>query len=239
MPRPLRPIAEGLVYHVINRGNGRQSVFFRDEDYLAFLEAVGDLKERKPFELYGYCLMSNHIHLLLRPLEVPISRIVQSLLVSHTQRYHRCHKTCGHVWQGRFKSPVIQDDEHLLCVLRYMEANPLRAKMVASAGEYRWSSFATHGLGEPSELLDPVPAYEALSAYPAVRRRRWSAYVHEAAPDAELNSIRRSSETGLPYGEASWVQRLAKRLSLDLTIRPRGRPKRAAGTNAARQPREK
>jgi len=234
MPRPLRPIAEGMVYHVINRGNGRQPVFFCDEDYLAFLRAVADLKQRKPFELHGYCLMTNHMHLLLRPLEVPVSRIVQSLLVSHTQRYHRCHKTCGHVWQGRFKSPVVQDDHHLLCVLRYIEANPLRAKMVAAAGEYRWSSFATHGLGEPSELLDPVPAYDALSAYPAVRRRRWTAYVHQELPESELSSIRRSSETGLPYGEASWVEDLAKRLKLDLTLRPRGRPKKAA-----KQPRAK
>jgi len=169
MPRPLRPIADGLAYHVINRGNGRQSVFFRDG-----------------------------------------------------------HKTCGHVWQGRFKSPVVQDDEHLLCVLRYIEANPLRADMVATAGEYRWSSFAAHGQGEANDLLDPVPAYEALAAYPAVRQRRWSAYVHQTPPEAEVQSIRRSNETGLPYGDPPWLKRLAKRLKLDLTIRPRGRPKKTA-----------
>ena len=228
MPRPLRPIADGLVYHVINRGNGRQSVFLADEDYLAFLKAIGDLKERKPFDLYGYCLMPNHIHLLLRPREVPISRIVQSLLVSHTHRYHRRHKTCGHVWQGRFKSPVVQDDDHLLCVLRYIEANPLRAKLIAAAGEYRWSSFATPGQGAANDLLDPVPAYEALAAYRAVRCRRWSAYVHQTPPETEFKSIRRSNATGLPYGDSSWVKRLANRLKLDLAIRPRGRPRKAA-----------
>ena len=137
MPRPLRPIADGLVYHVINRGNARQAVFFDEGDYAAFLGALADLKQRKPFELYGYCLMSNHIHLLLRPKKgQTISWILQSLLVSHTQRYHRFHGTGGHVWQGRFKSPVIQDDDHLLCVLRYIEANPVRAKIVARAEEY-------------------------------------------------------------------------------------------------------
>ncbi len=150
MPRPLRPIADGLVYHVINRGNGRQSVFFRD------------------------------------------------------------------------------DDEHLLCVPRYVEANPVRADMVATAGEYRWSSFAAHGQGEKNDLLDPAGAYEALAAYPAVRCRRWSAYVHQTPPETELESIRRGNETGLPYGDPSWVKRLAKRLNLDLTIRPRGRPKKTA-----------
>ena len=225
MPRPLRPIADGLIYHVINRGNGRQLVFFGEGDYLAFLGVIADLKERKPFDLFGYCLMTNHIHLLLRPKGVSISRIMQSLLVSHTQRYHRCHKTGGHVWQGRFKSPVIQDGDHLLCVLRYIEANPVRAEMVSAAGDYRWSSYAAHGLGKVDELLDPLPEYEATAAYPAVRCRRWSAYVHQTPPDAEAASIRRSNETGLPLGESNWVKRLAKKLNLDLTVRPRGRPR--------------
>jgi putative transposase len=226
MPRPLRPIDDGLVYHVINRGNNRQTVFRGEADFLAFLKAIADLKERRPFLLYGYCLLSNHLHLLIRPLEVPISRIVQSLLISHTQRYHRSHRSSGHVWQGRFKSPVIQDDEHLLAVLRYIEANPLRAKIVRQAGEYAWSSFAAHGLGRADPLLDPVAAYESLGKAAAVRRRRWSAYVHKTPDAEELAAIRRSSETGLPYGESSWVDRLSKRLKLDLVIRPRGRPRK-------------
>ena len=126
--------------------------------------------------------------------------------MSHTQRYHRFHRTCGHVWQGRFKSPVIQDDDHLLTVLRYIEANPLRAKMVERAGDYPWSSFACHGLGRNDPLLDPLPGYEALASYPAARQRRWSAYVQQTPEDEELAAIRRSSETGLPYGEsAGWT----------------------------------
>jgi putative transposase len=138
MPRPLRPIDDGLIYHVINRGNNRQKVFHREGDYLAFLKAIADLKERKSFRLYGDCLMGNHLHLLIRPLETSISRIVQSLLVSHTL-YHRVRRSSGHMWQGRFKSPVIQDDDHLLAVPRYLEANPQRAKMVRRTGEYRWT----------------------------------------------------------------------------------------------------
>jgi putative transposase len=225
MPRPLRPIADGLIYHVINRGNGRQKVFVHEGDYLALLRAMADLKERKPFDLFGYCLMTNHVHLLLRPRPgQSVSRIMQSLLVSHTQRYHRHHGTGGHVWQGRFKSPVIQDGEHLLAVLRYIEANPVRAKMVERAGDYRWSSYAAHGQGQPDELLSPLPEYESLGARPAVRRRRWSAYVQHRPAEDELSAIRRSTETGLPLGDRPWVARLAKRLQLDLTIRPRGRP---------------
>lgn len=230
MPRPLRPIADGLVYHVINRGNNRQTVFDSEGDYHAFLKAIADLKHRMPFDLYGYCLMGNHIHLLVRPRKHPISRIVQSLLVSHTQRFHRFHGTGGHVWQGRFKSPVIQDDDHLLTVLRYIEANPVRAKLVKHAGDYPWSSFAGHGQGWNDPLLDAITPYEALARYAAVRQRRWSAYVHAEVNEEELAAIRRSGATGLPYGEVGWVDRLAARLKLDLTIRPRGRPRKDASS---------
>src|SRR5260370_12835603 len=117
MPRPLRPIDDDLMYHVITRGNNRAPVFLDDDDYIAFRKALGDLKERRPFELFGYCLMANHIHLLIRPLETSISRLMQSLLVSHTHRFHRRHKGSGHVWEGRFKSPVVQE-EQVAIVLR-------------------------------------------------------------------------------------------------------------------------
>ncbi|MBX7165381.1 MAG: transposase [Pirellulales bacterium] len=122
MPRPLRPVGASLTYHVINRGNNRQPVFHGDDDFAAFLRALGELKQRRPFKLFGYCLLHNHVHLLLQPsAETTISRLMQSLLISHTQRYHKHHGSGGHVWQGRFKSPVIQGGEHLLTVLRYVE----------------------------------------------------------------------------------------------------------------------
>ena len=227
MPRPLRPVGDGLIYHVIDRGNNRQNVFHKDADFQAFLKALGDLKERKPFELYGYCLLNNHFHLLLRPLAAPISRIMQSLLVSHTQRYHKQHRSGGHVWQGRFKSPVIQNDEHLLTVLRYIEANPLRANLVVRADDYAWSSYRVRGLGEADPLVDSLITYEELSPSPKVRRQKWSAMVHRPIEEQTLSAIRRSSATGLPYGSSAWVKRLAKKLDLDLTIRPRGRPRKS------------
>ena len=123
---------------------------------------------------------------------------------------------------------MIQDDEHLLSVLRYIEANPLHSHLVESAGDYRWSSFRAHGLGESDALLDRVEAYEALAASRAARLRRWSAYVHQTPEDGELAAICRSTQTGLPFGERGWVENLCKRLHLDLTIRPRGRPTKDA-----------
>jgi putative transposase len=230
MPRPLRPIDDGLIYHVINRGNNRQDVFRKPEDFQAFLRALAELKNRKPFELFGYCLMSNHFHLLVRPIGSTISRIVQSLLVSHTQRYHKHYHSGGHVWQGRFKSPVIQNDEQLLTVLRYIEANPLRARLVTRAEAYAWSSYRVHGLGELNELVDPLITYESISPYPKIRQRRWADKVHRPLDEATAAKIRRSTATGLPYGDDTWVRRLAKKLNLDLTIRPRGRPRKTTAS---------
>ena len=127
MPRLARPVADGLPYHAINRGNNRAAVFLCAQDYLAFLKALAQTQERYPFRLFGYCLMTNHFHLLLSPEPgQSVGRIMQSLSVAHTWRYHRTQGSVGHVWQGRFKSPVIEDDDHALVVLRYIEANPLR-----------------------------------------------------------------------------------------------------------------
>src|SRR5437667_11010632 len=135
MGRQLRPVTEGMVYHAVNRGNNRAAVFFGAADYLAFLDALRQTKERYPFLLYGYCLMSNHFHLVLQPAAgKSISRILQSLTVAHTWRYHQSQGGVGHVWQGRFRSPVIQEDDHLLTVLLYVEANPLRAGMTTDLG---------------------------------------------------------------------------------------------------------
>jgi putative transposase len=120
---------------------------------------------------------------------------------------------------------VIQNDEHLLTVLGYIEANPLRARIAARAEDYPWSSYRAHGLGEANELLDPLIPYEQLSPYAAVRARKWSEQVHQPLPESTLEAIGRSNESGRPYGSPRWVERLAKRLDLDLTIRPRGRPR--------------
>src|SRR5438876_4693495 len=99
--------------------------------------ALARAQGRYPFRLYGYCLMTNHFHLLLQPADgQSISRILQSLTVAHTWHYHRAHGTVGHVWQGRFKSPAVQDDDHALVVLRYIETNPLRAGMVQDLAAY-------------------------------------------------------------------------------------------------------
>ena len=111
MPRPLRPVADGLLYCAINRGNNRARVFFAAGDYRTFIAALAKTQQRHPFRLHGYRLMTNHFHLLLAPEPgVSINRILQPLTVAHTWQYHRHHSAVGHVWQGRFKSSVVQDE---------------------------------------------------------------------------------------------------------------------------------
>jgi REP-associated tyrosine transposase len=226
MGRLARPIEDGLVYHALNRGNNGAPVFCDDSDFRAFLEALGQSQTRYPFRLLGYCLMTNHFHLLIRPEPgQSISRILQSVTVAHTWRYRKRHHASGHVWQGRFKSPLVQDDAHLLVVLRYIEANPLRAGMMSDLAEYPWSSYRHHGLGEADPLLGPVPKWQKLGRTPAERRSRWRTRVHAAQPRRELLAVRQSVQTGRPFGELSWVEKMALALDMPLVARPRGRPR--------------
>jgi putative transposase len=228
MGRLPRTIDEGLVYHALNRGNNRADVFADDADRLTFLESLARTQDRYPFRLFGYCLMTNHFHLLLRPEPgQSISRILQSLTIAHTWRYHKRRRTSGHVWQGRFKSPVIQDDSHLLVVLRYIEANPLRARMVADPADYRWSSFLHHGTGQDDPLLSPFPEWEELGRTEAERRQRWRAKVRADQKESELVAVRQALRSGRPFGDSEWTERMAKRLNIDLNPRPRGRPRKA------------
>ena len=131
MPRTARASRGGYVYHVLNRGNARQDVFHKPEDFAAFVQLMCEANERLPMRLVGYCLMTNHFHLVLWPHEDgDLSRWMQWLMTSHVRRYHRHYHGSGHVWQGRFKAFPIQDDEHYWTVLRYVERNPLRAGLV-------------------------------------------------------------------------------------------------------------
>src|SRR5262249_12552920 len=173
--------------------------------------------------------MSNHFHLLLQPAEgQSISRVLQSLTVAHTWRYHRMHRSVGHVWQGRFKSPVVQDDDHLLTVLRYIEANPLRAGIVRDARDYRWSSYAVHGLGRADPLVTELPTWSGLAKTEQMRQSYWRQFVHRPEAEAELSIIRGSLVSGRPFGSSEWTTRAAQFLHLPLSQRPRGRPRKDA-----------
>jgi putative transposase len=171
--------------------------------------------------------MSNHFHLLLAPTPgQQISRILLSLTVAHTWHYHNTYESSGHVWQGRFKSPVIQGDDHALVVMRYIEANPLRAGLVTDLASYPWSSYRVHGMGLTDPLLVLLPVWSTLERDEAMRQAYWRKWVHTPLTDKELSALRRAVVSGRPYGAESWAKRTAEALGIALSSRPRGRPRK-------------
>ena len=173
--------------------------------------------------------MNNHFHLVVEPGPGQnISRILQSLTVAHIWHYHKSRHSSGHVWQGRFKSPVIQEDHHLLSVMRYVESNPMRAGLATDLASYPWSSYQVHGLGKDSALVDEAPVWAGLAKTEASRQAYWRKWLHTALTEKELARIRRAVTTGRPYGSEGWVEGMAAKLGLDLTPRPRGWPRQRA-----------
>jgi putative transposase len=218
MPRPRRAAPGGYCYHVLNRGNARQRVFHKSSDYESFVRLFDQAHQRCPMRLLAWCLMPNHFHLVLWPQgDGDLSRWMQWLLTTHVRRYHKQHDTTGHVWQGRFKAFPIQQDEHLLTVLRYVERNPLRAGLVAKLADWPWCSLRLHAQRDR-------PAW--YSEGPARRGANWPAYVARPQTDAELVALRRSVERGVPYGSARWQKKTIAALGLESTLRPRGRPRK-------------
>jgi len=218
MPRTARASQGGYCYHVLNRGNGRATVFHEDEDYAAFVRLLAEAGERAAMRTLAYCLMPDHFHLVVWPAQDgDLSRWMQWLMTSHVRRYHGHYGGSGHVWQGRFKAFPIAEDGHLLTVCRYVERNPLRADMVQRAEDWQWSSLA-NPRGPELGL--------SLAKGPVPRPRNWRALVNKPQTDAEEEALRRSVARGAPYGSPSWMAETAAALGLESTLRARGRPRK-------------
>jgi len=221
MPRRPRVATGGLAYHVLNRRVGRLQLFEKPGDYAAFEQILQDAYDRTRIRILAYCLMPNHWHLLLWPRQDgELSEVLRWLTVTHTQRWHAHRQTAGTgpVYQGRFKSFPVQTDEHFLTVARYVERNALRAKLVARAEEWRWSSLWRLSQGNTKLMT-------FLSEWPVEKPRQWLTWVNAPETVAELKALRENVNRGRPFGNTAWVARIAKRLGLESTLRPRGRPR--------------
>ena len=223
MGRPLRAADGGFVYHVLNRANGRHPLFESDADFEAFESVLSEACDRVRMRVLAYCVMPNHWHLVLWPrADGDLSRFVGWLTLTHTQRWHaqRHSAGTGHVYQGRFKSFPVQDDDHLLTVIRYVERNPLRAGLVRRAQDWRWGSFWRREFGTDDDRA-------ILAARKVVPPKRWVQVVNAAQTAAEEEALRAAIVRGRPFGADRWVGRAARRLGLEGTLRPRGRPRKA------------
>ncbi len=221
MPRSPRADEAGGLYHALNRGNLRADIFKKEADYAAFERILHEGLEIHEVELFCYQLMPNHYHLVLRPLvDGEMSRFMGWVGGTHTMRYHAHYHTSGmgHVYQQRYKSFPIQDDEHFFVVCRYVERNALRAGLVDRAEQWRWGS-----LWRWFQEAEPDP--KLLSAWPLPRLPGWAARVNESLTKQELDAVRVSAQRGKPLGNEDWVESIARRLNLESTLRPRGRPR--------------
>ena len=221
MGRPLRVNVGGYAYHVLNRANGRMTIFRTDADFRAFERVLTEAQERFAMPVLAYGILANHWHLLLWPQQDGLlSRFMNWLTLTHTQRWHAAHANVGtgHLYQGRFKSFVIANDNHFLTVCRYVERNAQRANLVARAELWRWCSLwrRHNGTAEEARLLSP---------WPVPCPRNWLAHVNAPQTEAELEAVRRSLRRGRPFGSDDWVSATAARLGLQSTLRPRGRPR--------------
>jgi len=163
VPRIPRGQQGGYAYHVINRGNGRATVFHKAQDYEAFLSLLSEAKKRHRVKIFGFCLMPNHFHLVLEPAhQTALSQFMQWLLTSHVRRYHQHYGSSGHIWQGRFKSFPVQRDEHLMTVLRYVLQNPVRTGLSSTTQEWAWSSLRRPQLIDACLVEDERQSVEQL-----------------------------------------------------------------------------
>ncbi|OHB60254.1 MAG: hypothetical protein A2167_02140 [Planctomycetes bacterium RBG_13_46_10] len=223
MPRAKRQSPGDVVYHVLNRANARQTIFQRFSDYKAFEKILAEGLAKIPIRLTGYCIMSNHWHLLLWPYnDGDLSAFMHWITMTHTQRWHAAHNTTGtgHLYQGRFKSFPIQSDCYYLTALRYIESNPFRAGLVKSSSDWLWSSLTMRrGLS-----MDGV----AVSDGPVELPDNWAELVDILPWEDDLEKIERCIRRGTPLGKDRWIQQTAKHLLLTSSLQPRGRPRKGS-----------
>ncbi len=222
MPRRLRIAPGGILFHVLNRAVGRRTIFRKVEDYLAFEQALADVFARVPMRIVGYVIMPNHFHLELWPrADGELSEFMRLLTVTHTNRWHAHHGTTGTgpIYQGRFKSFPVAADEHAWTMMRYVDRNPLRAKLVERAERWRWGSLQWYVTGVVPEWLLPV------DKWPVERRADWVSWVNKPQTDREAAAVRESIARGRPLGGERWMKRTTERLGLESAFVPRGRPR--------------
>jgi len=210
-----------MVFHVLNRGVGRRTLFERDGDYLAFEKVLEETLRICAMRLCAYCLLPNHWHFVAWPeRDGDLGAFMQQLTNTHVKRWkeHRHEVGYGHLYQGRYKSFPVQTEDYFYQVVRYVERNALRANLVARAESWCWSS-----LGRASR---EDPAFPLLAAWPLPRPVDWLEIVNRPQSEEELQALRRCVNRGCPFGDREWATATARRLGLESTLRHRGRPRR-------------
>jgi putative transposase len=229
MPREARKLPDDCIYHVLNRGNCRMRIFHKSGDFQSFLKLLEEGRKRSGVRILGYCLMDNHWHLVVWPRRgKELSKFLQWVGTTHVRRWreHRGKSGEGHLYQGRYKSFLVQEDGHFLTLMRYVESNPLRAKVVRRAEDWPWSSLGgAAGWNGVKVQLD---------GWPVQRPKNWLEIANEPMPEREMERLRVSVKRGRPYGGEKWVKRTVSRLGLETSMREPWRPSRKKAKGEAK-----
>jgi putative transposase len=227
MPRRSRITLAEVPVHIIQRGNNRGACFFADADYELYLTLLQVLAAKFDCALHAYCLMTNHVHLLLTPLQADgCALLMKHLGQRYVQHVNRTYRRSGTLWEGRFRSCLVQSERYVLACYRYIELNPLRAGMVSHTRRYRWSSYRSNAEGKASHLIEPHDQYTRLGRSPDARREAYRTLFREALDEAAVAEIRAATNGGFVLGAARFQEQIAAQLGRRVTPGQAGRPPR-------------
>ena len=224
MPRTARLVMDGGTYHVLTRGNNRQTVFHDAEDFQRYLQLLSSYAQEFQLLVYHFVLMPNHVHLVLEAVHGEmLSKAMLGLNLTYALYYRRRYEYSGHLWQGRFKSLLIDRDSYLLACGRYVELNPVRAQVTEDPGSYFWSSYRTYAAGIPNPLLARHPLYDALGTTPQVRQQRYRAFVLLGMQTPQPTNLTRYHFIA---GTPDTLKTFEKQFGIIAARRTRGRPRK-------------
>lgn len=215
----------GVAQHIVQRGNDRLPCFAADLDYSRYLQDLRDVAQENGCAIHAYVLMTNHVHLLATPEKSgAISRMMQALGRRYVSYFNRQYRRTGTLWEGRYKSCLVDSQDYVLRCYRYIELNPLRARMVSSPTEYRWSSYSYNANGDCNLLVTPHETYLALGKLEVDRCLYYAAFVSEALIEAELKEIRSYLQQGRALGTRRFQEHIESLHRRVAATTPRGRP---------------
>ena len=228
MPRSARVILPNTPHHIVQRGHNRKVVFVSDDDFNYYCDNLIRFKSEFDCKIYAYCLMTNHVHLIVDPGNEPgsLSQLMKRVAGRQTRYVNRVERRSGSLWEGRYKSSIIAADEYLPACCRYIELNPLRAGMVSDPIDYRWSSYGCKTTDTEDHVVDYPNFYLSLSDNMEARQRVYRDYVFGTIPEHEITLIREALQRGQVTGSERFRTELSERLGIRLTNRGPGRPKK-------------
>ena len=225
MPRPKRIDLPGLAHHLIVRGNNRHVIFPSDDDRSYFLECLGEARGRRQCDIHAFVLMPNHVHLLATARKPSgMSRMMQDIGRAYVKRLNSKYRRTGALYEGRFKSSLVETRRYFMTCMRYIELNPVRARMVSHPAQFPWSSFRQNIAGDPRGLLTPHPEYLALGSDAQARADAYCGLFEHEIDAVELEVIRQCAEQGCALGDDEFCQAVEGMLGRRVTYTPKGRP---------------